>query len=95
MLPAQLLPPAGFRLATAAELRVGPALVRAAVLYRWPLDGWVKGRVRRVCKRAGFSHVLGYAASSSLGAVEVDTLLDAASHGPAGCWHLVVPVGRG
>jgi hypothetical protein len=69
VLPAQLLPPAGFRLATAAELRVGPALVRAAVLYWWPLDGWVpqQGRVRRVCKRAGFSHagVVGYAASSS------------------------------
>ena len=83
VLPAQLLPPAGFRLATAAELRVGPALVRAVVLYRWPLDGWVQGRVRRVCRRAGFSHVVGYAASSSLGAVEVDTLLDSGRCGVA------------
>ena len=58
------------------------------------LEGWVGGRVRRVCRRAGFSHVVGYASSSSLGAGEVDTLLDAASHGPAGRWHLLVPAGR-
>ena len=64
------------------------------MLYRWPVEGWVLGRVRRGCGRAGFSHVVGYAASSTLGAVEVDTLLDALSHGPAGRWHLLVPTGR-
>ncbi len=86
--PAPLLAPAGFRLATGAELRSGAALVGAWVLYRWPLEGWVAGRVRRVCRRGGFSHVVGYASSSPLGAVVVDTLLDALSHGPAGRWHL-------
>ncbi len=68
------------------------------MLYRWPLEGWVAGRVRRVCRRGGFSHVVGYASSESqspLGAVVVDSLLDAASHGPAGrCVHLLVPAGR-
>ena len=92
--PAPLLAPAGFRLATGAELRSGAALVGAWVLYRWPLEGWVAGRVRRVCRRGGFSHVVGYASSSPLGAVVVDTLLDAASHGPAGRWHLLVLAGR-
>jgi hypothetical protein len=92
--PAPLLAPAGFRLATGAELRSGAALVGAWVLYRWPLEGWVAGRVRRVCRRGGFSHVVGYASSSPLGAVVVDTLLDAASHGPAGRWHLLVRAGR-
>jgi len=92
--PAPLLAPAGFRLATGAELRSGAALVGAWVLYRWPLEGWVAGRVRRVCRRGGFSHVVGYASSSPLGAVVVDTLLDAASHGPAGRWHLLELAGR-
>jgi len=64
------------------------------VLYRWPLEGWVQGRVCRVCRRAGFSHVVGYTSSSPLGAAAVDTLLDAASHGPAGRWHLLVPAGQ-
>jgi hypothetical protein len=47
--------PDGFRLALAAEARAGPALVRRAqVLHLWPGDGWVLGRVRRVCRRSGF-----------------------------------------
>jgi hypothetical protein len=94
VIPAPLLAPAGFRLATGEELRSGAALVGAWVLYRWPLEGWVAGRVRRVCRRGGFSHVVGYAASSLLGAVVVDTLLDAPSHGPAGRWHLLVLADR-
>ena len=94
VIPCPLLPPAGFRLALGAELRSGAALVGAWVLYLWPLEGWVAGRVRRVCRRGGFSHVVGYAASSSLGAGAVDSLLDAASHGPAGRWHQLVPMGR-
>ncbi len=88
--PALLQPPVGYLLASAAELRAGAALVGAPVLYLWPTDGWVRGRVCRVCRKAGFSHVVGYAVSSALGALDVDTLLDAASHGPAGCWHLLV-----
>jgi hypothetical protein len=68
-------------------------VVRAAVLYRRLLDGWVQRRVRQACRRAGFSHVVGYAAAASLGAVEVDSLLDAASHGPADRWHPVEPDG--
>ena len=62
--------------------------------YLWPLESWVQGRVRRVCRRAGFSHVVGYTSSSPLGAAAVDTLLDAASHGLAGSWHLLVPAGQ-
>jgi hypothetical protein len=60
----------------------------------------VAGRVRSVCRgrrrRGGFSHVVGYASSSPLGAVVVDTLLNAQSHVPAGWWHpgLLVPAGR-
>jgi len=81
-------------LAQAVEVRAGKALVGAQVLYRWPADGWVQGRVRRVCRKTGFSHVVGYVSSSPLGAVEVDTLLDEASHGSDGRWHLLVPVDR-
>ena len=94
VIPGPLLPPAGFRLALGAELRSWATLVGAWVLYLWPLEGWVAGRVRRVCRRGGFSHVVGYAASSSLGAGAVDSLLDAASHGPAGRWHQLVPMGQ-
>ena len=86
--------PDGFRRAMAGEVRVGKALVGARVMYLWPADGWLQGRVRRVCRRPGFSHVVGYPASSPLGAAEVDTQLDEASHGPAGRWHLLVPADR-
>jgi hypothetical protein len=91
--PAPLQPPVGFRLASAAELRARAALEGAPVLYLCPTDGWGRGRVRRVCRQAGFSHVVGYAASSALGALDVDTLRDVASHGPAGRWYLLVPAG--
>jgi hypothetical protein len=93
--PAPLLAPTGFRLALLGELRGGAALVGARVLYQWPADGWVQGRVRRACRRPGFSHVVGYSSSSPLGTAEVDTLLDAASHGPTGRWQLLLPMGRG
>ena len=86
--------PDGFRRAMAGEVRVGKALVGARVMYLWPADGWLQGRVRRVCRRPGFSHVVGYPASSRLGAAEVETLLDEASHGPTGRWHLLVPAGQ-
>ena len=91
--PAPLLAPPGFRLAQQRELRDGAALVGARVLYQWPTDGWVLGRVRRACRRPGFSHVVCYTSSTPLGTAEVDTLLDGASHGPTGRWHLLLPTG--
>ena len=39
----------------------------------------------------GFSHVVRYGPRSALGAAMVDSLLDAASHGPAGRWVLLCP----
>ncbi len=60
------------------------------------LGGGAGSPSRRVCRRTGFSHVVGYASASLLGpgAGAVNTLLDAASrHGPAGRWHLLVPTG--
>ncbi len=94
--PAPLLAPAGFLLATGTELLSWAELVGVWMLYLWPLESWVAGRVWRVCRRGGFSHLVGYASSESspLGAVVVDTLLDAPSHGPAGRWHLLVLAGR-
>ncbi len=55
----------------------GAALAGCQVLNLWPADGWL-------CRRPGFSHVVGYPASLRLEAAEVDTLLDEDSHGPAG-----------
>jgi hypothetical protein len=92
--PAPLQAPDGFRLASAAERRGGAGLVGARVLYLWPGEGWVQGRVRGMCRRSGFSHVVGYASSSPLGRVVVDTLLDEASHGVAGRWQLLLPATR-
>jgi hypothetical protein len=92
--PVPLRAPSGFRLAGPGEVCSGAALAGSQVLYLWPADGWLQGRVRRVSKRQGFSHVVSYPASSRLGAAEVDTLLDEASHGPTGRWHLLVPAGQ-
>jgi hypothetical protein len=69
----------------------GAVRVSARVLYLRPLEGWVLGRVRRVCRRADFSHVVGYASLSPLGAVVVASLIDAASHGPWAGWPLASP----
>jgi hypothetical protein len=38
-----LVPPAGFRLAALSEGLTGTALVGQEVLYRWPVDDWVRG----------------------------------------------------
>ena len=51
--------------------------------------GWVRGRVVRLSRAAGFSHVVRYARGSALGAVEAASLLDAPAHGPAGRWVLL------
>ncbi len=84
--PAALVPPAGFRLAASSEGLVGPALVGQVVLYRWPVEGWVRGTVAARSRAAGFSHVVRYGRASALGSAVVPSLLDAASHGPAGRW---------
>ena len=86
---APLGPPAGFRLAAPSEVLAGSALVGQAVLYRWPVEGWVRGTVTGRSRAAGFSHVVRYGRTSALGAGVVPSLLDAASHGPAGRWVLL------
>ncbi len=59
-----------------------------SILYRlsWPSTGWVRGRVVRTSRAAGFSHVARYARGSALGSVEAASLLDTPSHGPVGRW---------
>jgi hypothetical protein len=88
---APLGPPAGFRLAAPSDSEVlaGSALVGQAVLYRWPVEGWVRGTVTGRSLAAGFSHVVRYGRTSALGAGVVPSLLDAASHGLAGRWVLL------
>jgi hypothetical protein len=86
---APLGPPAGFRLAASSEVLTGTALVGKAVLYRWPVDGWVRGTVTGRSRTAGFSHVVRYGRTSAIGSAAVPSLLDAASHGPAGRWVLL------
>ncbi len=84
-----LLAPAGFRLAAPGEVRAGQALVGRSILYRWPPHGWVRGRVVRASRAAGFSHVVRYARGSALGSVEAASSLGTPSHGPAGRWVLL------
>ena len=60
-----------------------------AVLYLWPDYGWVRGTVARRSRAAGFTHVVRYGRTSALGAAETPSLLDLASHGPAGRWVLL------
>ena len=83
---AALVPPMGWRVAGTGEVLSGPALVGRQVLFNWPDKSWVRGRVVRVSRSAGFSHVVHYGPQSSLGALAVVSLLDAASHGSAGRW---------
>jgi hypothetical protein len=87
--PPPLVPPAGFWLAASSEVRAGAALVGQVVLYRWPVEGWVRGTVAGRSQAAGFSHVVLYGRTSALGSAVVPLLLDAASHGPAGRWVLL------
>ena len=92
--PTPLVPPAGFRLAASSEGRAGAALVGQVVLYRWPMEGWVRGTVAGRSRAAGFSHVVRYGRTSALGSAVVPSLLDAASHGPTGRWVLLRRVSR-
>ena len=87
--PAPLVAPAGFRLAAPTEVLTGAALIGQAVLYRWPAEGWVRGTVARRSRAAGFTHVVRYGRTSPLGSAETPSLLDGASHGPAGRWVLL------
>ena len=87
--PAPLVAPAGFRLAASSEGLAGTALVGQAVLYHWPVEGCVRGTVAARSRAAGFSHVVRYGRASALGSAVVPSLLDAASHGPAGRWVLL------
>ena len=85
--------PQGFRLAQSAEALAGKALVQRLILYRWPVQGWVQGRVVRVSRAAGFSHGVRYARGSAVGVGAVASLLDVPSHGggPLGRWVLLCP----
>ncbi len=78
-------------MAQSAEALAGKALVRRLILYLWPVQGWVQGRVVRVRRAAGFSHGVRYARGSALGAVEAASLLDSPSHGPTGRWVMLCP----
>jgi hypothetical protein len=85
--------PPGFRLASPAEAQAGRALVGRPILYRWPVQGWVLGKVVRVSRAAGFSHLVRYARGSALGVGDAASLLDATSYGsgPAGRWVMLCP----
>ena len=58
-----------------------PPDLGSALLYWWPDEGWQLGRVRRCCRRAPFTHVVGYRPPAAAFAGEVDTLLDPATYG--------------
>ena len=59
------------RLAAPAELVSGTALIGRSVLFRWPDEGWVRGKVARISRAASFSHVVAYGPQSALGSLEV------------------------
>ncbi len=73
--------------------RRGRALVGRQILYRWPVQGWVLGKVVRVSRAAGLPHLVRYARGSALGVGDAASLLDAPSYGsgPAGRWVMLCP----
>jgi hypothetical protein len=93
--PALLEAPTCFRSAVPAEVVTGQALAGRTVLFRWPTAGWVRGTVGRRSGAAGFSHAVRYGPRSALGTDVAASLLDAASHGPAGRWVLLCPTRPG
>ena len=80
-------------MASPAEAQADRALVGRQILYRWPVQGWVLGKVVRVSRAAGFSHLVRYARGSALGVGAAASLLDAPSYGsgPAGRWVMLCP----
>ena len=77
----------------------GPPALGAAILYWWPDDGWQRGAVARICKRAPFSHIVRYRRPTAAFAGDVATLLDAPSYGirwvlPLSCRRLAGGVSR-
>ena len=57
LVAAQLNLPTGWRLAAPDELVSSKALIGRSVLFRWPDEGWVRCKVARVSRAAGFLHV--------------------------------------
>ncbi len=58
-----------------ASVRAAVTLTVLRLYYLWPGNGWVPGRIRRVRRRNGFSHVVGCAASSPLGALDLELMV--------------------
>ena len=58
----------------------GPSYLGSAILYWWPDEGWQLGRILRCCRRAPFTHVVGYQTPTAAFAGEVDTLLDTTTY---------------
>ena len=81
--PAPLVAPAGYRLAAPAEVLSSSG--RRCFTVGRPRAGTVARRTRA----AGFTHVVHYGRTSALGSAETPSLLDGASHGPAGRWLLL------
>jgi hypothetical protein len=77
--PAPLVPPAGFRFAASSAGLTGAALIGQAILYCWPVEGWVRGTVASRSRAAGFSHVVRYGHTSALGSAAGPSLLDASA----------------
>jgi hypothetical protein len=94
--PAPLQLQVGFRQALAVELRAGAALVGAQVLYLWPMDheGWGRARVRRVCRQAGFSHMVNGGLRSVVGAWRAGHR-HASRHCVAQAGRTLIPLGAG
>ena len=78
LVAAPLTLPTGWRLAAPAELVSGTALIGRSVRFRWPDEVWVRGKVARISRAAGFSLAVAYGPQSALGSLEVVSLLDAA-----------------
>ena len=70
---AELVPPVGWRVAALAcgEVLSGQALMGRPMLFYWPDEIWVRGRVVQVSRAAGFSHVVHYGPQSPLRAPAV------------------------
>ncbi len=74
--PSPPSPPAGWSLGSWASAALGDT-----IFYCWLEEGWRLGRVVRLVRRAPFTHVVRYRRFDASFTSDVDTLLDAASHG--------------